>query len=259
MIVAYHRPHTLEDALALLRQAEPPTRPVAGGLFVMPRAKASADPVALVDLQDLGLDGVTVHHGRTLRVGATTSLQTLLESPTLPAGLAEVLQRAMPLPQRGQATVAGSLMAADGTSLWAAAAMALDARAVWAPGAAEAHTPWGDIFAWRARYRAPGWLVTAVELPLVPQVHVEAVARTPADRPLVLVAAARWPRGRVRLVVGGWGAAPRLVLDGPAAEGWEVALDEATAAAEDRRATRDYRAATARVLARRALDAVGAA
>jgi len=258
VIVAYHRPQTLEDALALLRRAEPRTRPVAGGLFVVPWAKAAAEPVELVDLQALGLDAVEVLHGRTLRAGATASLQALLDGPALPAGLDAALRREMPLPQRGQATVAGSLMAADGASPWAAAVMALDGQALWAPGAEEERTPWGDIFALRERYRGPGWLVTAVELPLAPAVQVETVARSPADRPLVLVAVARWPRGRVRMVVGGWGAAPRLVLDGPSADGWEVALDEATADAADARASAEYRAATARALARRALDALGA-
>ncbi len=258
MIVAYHRPETLEDALALLRRADPRTRPVAGGLFVVPRAKAAAEPIALVDLQALGLDAMEVLHGRTLRAGATVSLQALLDAPALPEGLAEAIRREMPLPQRGQATVAGSLMAADGASVWAAAVMALDGHAVWAPGAAEARTPWGDVFAWRERYREPGWLITAVEWPLAPAVRVETVARSPADRPLVLVAVARWPRGRVRMVVGGWGAAPRLVLDGPTADGWEVALEEATAQAGDARASAAYRAATARVLAQRALRALGA-
>jgi len=257
VIVAYHRPSTLDEALVLLRRGEPLTRPVAGGLFVVPWAKAAADPVELVDLQALGLDQVEVLHGRTLRAGATASLQALLDGPALPDGLAEVLHREMPLPQRGQATVAGSLMAADGASPWAAAAMALDATALWAPGVAEDRTPWGDIFALREPYRRPGWLITAVEIPLAPKVRVETVARSPADRPLIVVAGARWPRGRVRLVVGGWGPAPRLVLDGPSAEGWEVALAEATADAEDHRASAEYRAQTAAVLARRVFDALG--
>lgn len=258
MIVAYHRPTTMEEALALLRREEPRARPVAGGLFVVPRAKAQPEPLALVDLQALGLDAVEVRHGRVLLAGATASLQTLLEAPALPSGLDAALRREMPLPQRGQATVAGSLMAADGTSVWAAAAMALDAVAVWAPGAEEARTPWGDIFAWRERYRGPGWLVTGVELPLAPRVQVETVARSPADRPLVLVAVARWPRGRVRMVVGGWGPAPRLVLDGPTADGWEVALAEATAEAGDHRASAAYRQDAARALVQRALDALAA-
>lgn len=257
MIVAYHRPQTLEHAQTLLGRREPLTRPVAGGLFVVPWARAAAEPVELVDLQGLGLDRIEVLHGRLVRAGATASLQALLEGPALPEGLADALRREMPLPQRGQATVAGSLMAADGASVWAAAVMALDAFARWAPGAAEERTPLGDIFALRESYLGPGWLITAVEMSLVPTVRVETVARSPADRPLVLVAGARWPRGRVRLVVGGWGAAPRLVLDGPSSDGWPVALAEATADAGDHRASADYRAQTARVLARRVLNALG--
>ncbi len=258
VIVAYHRPTSLDEALRLLRRPAPRTRPVAGGLFLMPQARATANALELVDVQELGLSEIEVVHGRTLRAGAALSLQGLLEAPALPEGLAAAIRRTFPLPQRGQATVAGSLMAANGTSPWAAASMALDAIVHWAPGADEASTPWGDIYALRERYRQPGWLITAVTWPLTPQVRVETIARSPADRPLVLVAVARWPRGRVRMVVGGWGAAPRLVLDGPSAAGWEVALQEALAQADDSRASAAYRRAAASTLAQRALQAVGA-
>ncbi|HNO92828.1 MAG TPA: FAD binding domain-containing protein, partial [Anaerolineales bacterium] len=81
MISTYHRPQTLDEALTLLTQ--PNTVPLGGGTLL---SKATADSVAVVDLQRLGLDALRVN-GNELQIGATCTLQSLLESANCPASL----------------------------------------------------------------------------------------------------------------------------------------------------------------------------
>ena len=73
MITTYHRPSTLDEALALLSQ--PNTVPLGGGTFL---SQPTTDPVSVVDLQRLGLDSLRIN-GNELQIGATCTLQALLE------------------------------------------------------------------------------------------------------------------------------------------------------------------------------------
>jgi CO/xanthine dehydrogenase FAD-binding subunit len=68
------------------------------------------------------------------------------------------------------------------------------------------------------------------------------------------VAAAAWPSGRLRVVVGGWGTAPRLALDAQDTGGVAEAVDSAAAEAGDQWASAEYRRAVAVTLARRAVE-----
>jgi putative selenate reductase FAD-binding subunit len=102
MIIAYHRPKTLEEALTLLTQ--PDAHPLGGGTLL---SKPTTDPVQAVDLQLLGLNSLT-KSGNNLELGATLTLQTLLESEHCPPGLKSALKLEAPLNIRNAATVAGT-------------------------------------------------------------------------------------------------------------------------------------------------------
>ena len=67
---AYHRPKSLEEALRLLSQ--PDTMALAGGTTLL----SEGPRVAVVDLQDLGLDRIQMEAGQ-LRLGAMTRLVDL--------------------------------------------------------------------------------------------------------------------------------------------------------------------------------------
>ena len=212
--------------------------------------------VPVVDLQDLDLKYLR-REGNQWRLGATATLQEVVENEALPSFLRDLARETLPHPQRSQATVAGTLVAADGASLWAAGLMALDARLVlhrWQEAPRE--VPIGDWLPLRHEWH-PGWLITEVRLSVAPRLCYETVRRSPADRPLLLAAVARWPRGRTRVVLGGWGDAPHLALDGPTAEGAEIAARNAAHDAEDHLASAEYRREVAPVLVRRCLARLG--
>ncbi len=253
MITTYHRPTTLEEALALL--AQPNTYPLGGGTLL--NQKKDAD-FAVVDLQALGLD--KIHKvGEKLEIGAAVTLSLLLESPHIPSALAAALRLEAPLNLRNMGTVAGTLVSCDGRSPFAAAMLALDAKLTVDGGRLTADSPrytvygLGDLLPLREDAMR-GKLITKVEIPLNVKLAYEYVARTPADKPIVCVALAQWPSGRTRLVIGGWGKSPSVAMDGKDASGIEIAARNAAHDAADEWASAEYRSDVAAVIAKRCLE-----
>jgi CO/xanthine dehydrogenase FAD-binding subunit len=253
MILEYHRPKTMKEALHLLNRGTPLTKPLGGGTILN---QPGEEAMAVVDLQALGLDTLE-QRGNLLRAGAMVKLQTMLEANEPPEGLKQAIRHEATLNIRQAATIAGSAAAGDGRSVLLAALLALDAG-LEIRHAEEGATrvDLGDWLPFRGTRR--GELITAVELPMQVHLATEYVARTPADLPIIGVAAARWPSGRTRLVLYGWGTAPRLVLDGPQSGGSEEAVRSAAGDAGDEWASSEYRQASGVVLANRALKLVEA-
>lgn len=253
MILEYHRPKTMKEALQLLNRSTPITRPLGGGTVLNQPGK---EAVAVVDLQALRLDQLELH-GNKLRAGAMVRLQTLLEADSVPEGLKQALRHEATLNTRQAATIAGTAAAANGRSALLAALLALDTSLEIRH--AEAGTTREDLGDWLPfRNTRRGELISALELPLNVHLALEFVARTPSDLPIIGVVAARWPSGRTRLVLYGWGVAPRLALDGPESSGYEEAARSAASESGDAWASSEYRQATAPILAARALNLIEA-
>lgn len=249
MITAYHRPNTLEEALALLKQ--PNTVPLGGGTLL---SQGTTDPVSVVDLQHLGLDSITVK-GNELEIGATCTLQALLESEQSPEALKLALRLEAPLNLRNAATVAGTIAASDGRSTFAAMLLAMDSKiemAIFDNSKIESRiTNMGEFMLTR-----PKGLITSFTIPLNVKTAFEYVSRTPADKPLVCAALAQWKSGRTRLTLGGYGSSPLLAMDGTEADGLETAAKNAYYEANDEWASAEYRMEMAATLARRALESL---
>jgi CO/xanthine dehydrogenase FAD-binding subunit len=206
-------------------------------------------------LQALGLNAFE-RRGNILHLGAMLTLQALLDVPELPPALHRAIRHEATYNLRQVATVAGTLVAADGRSSFTTALLALDATLVWTAAstggvsAQEETISLGELLPLRAE-RLRGKLVTGVTLPANARLGYEYVARTPADRPLVCAAVGAWPSGRTRLALGGYGQAPLLAMDGPEAGGMEAAARNAYSQAGDEWASAEYRQEVAAVLARR--------
>jgi CO/xanthine dehydrogenase FAD-binding subunit len=257
MIIAYHRPQTLDEALTLL--AQPNTVPLGGGTLL---SKPQTDPVEVVDLQALGLDSLT-QSGNNLELGATLTLQALLESEHCPQALKSALKLEAPLNIRNAATVAGTLVACDGRSTFASVLLAMDAKLDIRYSKDDSRVSnIGDFLPLR-----PRGLITSFTIPLNVKLAFEYVSKTPADKPLVCVALAQWNSGRTRLTVGGYGRSPMLAMDGelppsPAGRGTEgeglfAAARNAFHEATDEWASAEYRMDVAATLAKRCLESLG--
>ncbi len=247
MITTYHRPHTLDEALTLL--SRPNTVPLGGGTLL---SHPTADSVSAVDLQALDLNRIH-KKGNNLEIGATVTLQQLLESEHCPAALKSALKLEAPLNVRNAATVAGTLVACDGRSPFVTALLAMDAKmeeaALEGGRAQKLNSNIGEFLPLRMHL-----LITSIIIPLHAKFAFEYVARTPADKPIVCAALAQWTNGRARLAVGGWGKSPSLAMDGTEAEGLETAAKNACHEATDEWASAEYRMDVAATLAKRCLE-----
>lgn len=246
MIIEYHRPKNLEDALKLISRAEPATFPIGGGSILN---RPRSDRFAVVDLQDLGLDAIH-NRGNTLNIGAVVTLQSTSEVPGLPEALIKAISHEATFNLRQIATIAGTVIASDGRSPFTTALLALDASLILEPG--EERVYLGDLLPMREE-RLRGRLVTQIQIPLNTKLEYEYVARSPSDLPVVCVGIAKWPSGRTRVALGGFGEAPIIAFDGTESQGAEIAAKDAYSHAEDKWASADYRQAMAAILTRRQL------
>jgi len=263
MITAYHRPNTLDEALTLLSQ--PNRSPLGGGTLL---SHSKADPVEAVDLQSLSLNLIK-QQGNMLEIGATVTLQQLLDSEHCPESWKPALKLEAPLNIRNSATVAGTLVACDGRSAFAALMLAFDAKLEVKginkfelmemeiesrpPRPEVASLGIGEFLPLRLD-QIPGKLITSMSVPVNVKFAFDYVSRTPADKPIVCAALAQWNSGRTRLVVGGYGKSPMLAMDGTEAEGVETAARNAFHEATDEWASAEYRMDVAATLAKRCLE-----
>ena len=246
MITTYHRPKTLDEALTLL--AQPNRIPLGGGTLL---SQPAADPVEVVDLQSLSLDSIA-KSGNVLDIGATVTLQQLLESADCPEALKSALRLEAPLNLRNTATVAGTIVACDGRSPFATVLLAMDGKLDLRLSAEETKSyGMGEFLPLR-----PRGLITSITLSDNTKLAFDYVSRTPADKPIVCAALARWNAGRTRLALGGYGRSPMLAMDGTEADGVETAARNAFHEAADEYASAEYRMEMAATLAKRCLSAI---
>lgn len=250
MISTYHRPQTLDEALTLLTQ--PNTLPLGGGTLL---SKTTTDSVSVVDLQALGLDSLRVN-GNDFAIGATCTLQSLLESGNCPEALKTAIKLEAPLNIRNTATVAGTLVASDGRSPFAAMLLAMDAKLDHRPLTTDLGQ--SSIVHGLSEYllTRPSGLITSITIPLNTKTSFEFVSKTPADKPVVGAALAQWNSGRTRLTLCGYGKSPLLAMDGTEADGLDTAAKNAYHEANDEWASAEYRMDVAAVLAKRALESL---
>jgi CO/xanthine dehydrogenase FAD-binding subunit len=254
MIIEYHRPKTLDEAIRLL--SKPDIRPLGGGTVLN---RPSPERFAVVDLQALGLNKIH-KSGNRLEIGATATLQALLDSMHIPSALQETIRLETTFNLRQMATVAGTLVACDGRSTFTTAMLALDAKVtviseqLLALNASEGSViSLGDLLPlWTEFLR--GKLITKIVIPLNVKLAFEIVARTPTDKPIVCAVLAQWPSGRTRLALGGWSNSPLLAIDGNEPGGVEEAASNAFAEAGDEWASAEYRSEMAAVLAKRCAE-----
>ncbi len=244
MISTYHRPQTLDEALTLL--AQPNTVPLGGGTLL---SHPTTDPVSVVDLQRLGLDALRVN-GNELQIGATCTLQALLESELCPQALQAPIKLEAPINIRNTATVAGTLVASDGRSTIATMLLAMDTKVTINNPSAT------TIGLSEFLLTRPKGLITSITIPLNTKLAFEFVSRTPADKPIVCAAISQWNSGRTRLTLGGYGKSPMLAMDGTEADGLEIAAGNAYHEANDEWASAEYRMDVAATLSKRCLEKI---
>jgi CO/xanthine dehydrogenase FAD-binding subunit len=248
MIIEYHRPSTIPEALSLLSRDEPKTVPMGGGTVLN---RPSPDQVAVVDLQALHLDNLEFKKNQLI-TGATVTLQQLLESPYLPPALYKAIRHEATYNMRHAATLAGIIFSSDGKSPLATVLLALDTEMEYLDqDSIVGRISLGDFFA-RRKIINEMLLIISIRFSLNLSLAYEYVSRTPSDVPIVCVALARWQSGRIRVALGGTGTTPVLACDGIEKDGVPIAAENGYYLTEDQRVSSRYRREMA-ILSRRCL------
>jgi CO/xanthine dehydrogenase FAD-binding subunit len=252
MIIEYLRPKTIPEALALLARKRPVSFPLGGGTYLNQK---SEDQYAVIDLQDLELDAIT-RQGNILQVGATTTLQALADYQGLPEAVYKTINHEATYNLRNMATIAGTLVTSNGRSPFTTLMLALDLNLELLESEKNpVQVRLGNWLPVRILGK-PNKLISMVSFPFDVKITYESVSRSPADQPIVCAAMVQWPSGRTRLALGGWGKEPILAMDGPEAQGVEVAARNAYHQAEDEWASAEYRGDIAEVLALRCMEQI---
>ena len=257
MISEYYRPESMDEALRLLARKDALVVPLGGG-SVLSRENDPNVHIAVVDLQNLSLNQIT-REGQLLKIGAAVTLQQIAQCEDLPPSLRDSLILEASLNQRQVATIAGTIVSCDGRSAFITALLALDPRLVWS--GSDEQESLGDFLVLRSANlleTSAGRLMTEIRIPLNAGLRFESVGRSPLDRPIVCAAAARWPSGRTRVTLGGFGSAPVLAMDGPEPVGAGAAARDAYLNAKDQWASAEYRSHVAATLAARLVQQTGA-
>jgi CO/xanthine dehydrogenase FAD-binding subunit len=279
----YHRPHSLEEALRLLEK--PDLFALGGGTSLL----AGDVSGGVVDLQGLGLDKISwpENDGRfLLQAGATTRLTDLaaaLAATAVATGatpppepgrrhgpqqlLADAIYRAGPNTFRNVATVGGVVATRPADSELLAVLLLLETElTLYFRGHDQANAMLLTDYL-QAGERPPA-LITALTCRWHPgRGHSERVARTPADTPIVSIAAWQPAGQRIRLAATGLAERPfRLTaaesviasdLDKAAIERAAVAVKAANRHPGDFRGDAAYRAEMGAILVRRVLQMLG--
>jgi len=249
MIIEYHRPATKEEALQLLARKDPRTVVLGGGLYLN---EVDEGPLAVVDLQELGLTGIA-RKGTSFHLGASVVLQSLVDHDGILPALVDAIRHQETYNRRQVATLAGAIISGKGRSPALGVLLALDAGII-LQGEEEKpdQIKIGDFLPVREDLLS-GKMVAEVILPAEAKGVYQYTARTPADLPIVAAAAVKWPSGRTRVVLVGYGEQPVMVFDGPDSEGAEIAARDAYSEASDQWASAAYRSDTAAVLVGRCI------
>jgi probable selenate reductase FAD-binding subunit len=243
MITEYHRPLTLDEAIALA--ADPNAVILAGGTTVNAEPGLSAS--VAVDLQALDLSGIDAD-GEVVRIGATTRLQDIVDSDGVPTLLRDLARRQAPNTIRNVATIGGTIAAADPESQLLTGLLAYGATVSIARDGSMTEHSIGELL--NDASLLDGSIITSVSIPTDGTAAADRTARTPMDQSIVMAVAYRGRDGDVRLAVSG--VAPVPVIVDPAE------LEELDPPADFRGST-EYRRQLASVLAGRVLSAVGGA
>jgi aerobic carbon-monoxide dehydrogenase medium subunit len=242
---AYHRAHSIDEAVALLAELGDEAKILAGGLSLVPMMNFRlARPAFLVDVSRIGglsylRPGPAEGAESALRVGALTTHRTV-ETTRDPAVLKNfgVLPRSARwighYPVRSRGTFGGSIAHADPASEWCLLAILLDARVVLTGPAGQRTVPAAGFFeGYYSTTAGPDEMITELRFPRpVPAAALTEFAPRQGDFAVVAAAvSADIADGTCRagrVVLGGVGPRPLEVDAGPlsgqpaTAETWQA-------------------------------------
>jgi CO/xanthine dehydrogenase FAD-binding subunit len=242
-VVGYHRPESLEEALALLNRNSPRSVVLGGGTAA--NAAEWQEPVEMIDLQDIGLDGIQVD-GPVVEIGAMVRLSVLAADDSVPGLLRELGRREGPNTLRNAATVGGTIATGHPDSELLAGFLVYQGRVTLAGVGGTTQTVGLDeLFGDRSLLE--GSIITKLQVDAGGLAVAERTGRTPSDVSIVAAVARKTTAG-IALALTGVAPTPILVVPAGVAD-----LEPPG----DFRGSRKYRRHLACTLAQRVREQLG--
>lgn len=237
----YVRPRTIGEALRLLGR-DGSAMVIGGGTRLCMLAEPRTTRV--VDLQALPLASIDVLGG-TARIGATTTLQQIVDDVRLPPTIRDAARRERPATLRSIGTLGGCVATGHWESELLASLLVHDARVETIAPGREARLALEHVL----REGPGGSIITGVVVATDGRSAAVRTGRTRADLPIVAAVARRSGAGRMHLALTGVATFPLLVdgIDGVAG----------LVPPSDFRGSSEYRRHLALTLAARVLEEVG--
>ncbi|MCH1515040.1 MAG: FAD binding domain-containing protein [Acidimicrobiales bacterium] len=237
-IISYQRPGNLEEALSLISQDN--HVPLAGGTQL--NTNEDTEPLHLVDLQSLALKGIDSSNGK-LKIGSMTTLHEIMKNSDCPDLIRLSSRSELPSTLRTLATIGGTIASGDSDSQLIASLLVHDAELMILNSDGELSVPLQEVLSKPERMESE--IILSIDVATDGKSLLEATGRTPADTPIVAVAARHCSDGYRMAITG---VAPTPVLVDP--ENPTVSLQPTS----DFRGDSEYRLHLARILASRTLN-----
>jgi len=271
---AYHRAHSVDEAVALLAELGDEAKILAGGLSLVPMMNFRlARPSALIDVTRIGGLSYLQVQGDGLRIGALTTHRTVetTRDPLVTRGFGVLPRSARWIghyPIRSRGTFGGSIAHADPASEWCLLAVLLDAQVVLTGPEGHRTVPAAEFFqGYYTTAASPDEMLTELWFPR-PEPHAVLTEFAPRQGDFAVVAvgvsvvADNGVCRSGRVVLGGVGPQPveiaaSALAGQPAGPGTWQAMGEQAASQidppDDTFATSEYRRRLAATLVSRAL------
>jgi len=238
-ILSYQRPENLGEAIRLISLDK--HVPLAGGTLL--NASEDKEPLHFVDLQGLAIKGTERSNGK-LTIGSMMTLDEIMKNSDCPDSIRLSSRSELPSTLRTLATIGGTVASGDSDSQLIASLLVHDAEVtILNSDSEESNVPLQEVLS--ESNGSETQLILSIVLDTDGECVLEATGRTPADTPIVSVAARRCSDGD-RMAVTGVASTPVLVDP----ENPTVSLQPPS----DFRGDSEYRMHLVKILASRALD-----
>jgi aerobic carbon-monoxide dehydrogenase medium subunit len=215
LVSAYHRPPSAAEALALLTRTGVRSAILAGGTALNPSLTdapgRTTAAVEVIDLQQAGLSGISVH-GAALTIGATTTLADVFMSTHVTEGLRDLARRELPSTLRSLATVGGTIAERHSESEFTAGLLALGATVEMLDASGARRASLADVLS--DADSLAGAIITSIAFPAGGMTVSAHTARTPMDTAIVAVVGHRTAAGEVTLAATGIAPTPVTIVAG---------------------------------------------
>lgn len=193
MIIEYHKPADVSEALKLLGRKNPKTVPLGGGTRL---SQYIGEPLAVVSLEGLKLSNIWLDKN-ILHIGSMATIQSLVDCELIDEQIMKACVLDISHNLRQMATIGGCCASAIQSSLFLGLLMAGDAELVFQPDDKRIKiNDWLSI----TDKKKPNGFISEVLLDKRLNFSFEKISRTPKSLPMLYVCGCSFPTGRIKLV-----------------------------------------------------------